>query len=293
MKNNKITTVLLFTVLSLEVICRYFGLNTYPLYIKSKDYEYALKPNQNTVIYRNKFITNEYFMRSASISSKDTSVILLIGDSVVNGGNLISHENLASTILENELTKVLKRNVRVLNISAKSWGPDNAAAFIKKYGLFNADIIFLIVSSHDAFDTMTFSNIVGVSPDHPDKNTLFATHTLLKKIYNRYFPNTINEIPVQKKWNTGFNYFKNISKFNNIPIYVYLHSTKTEQKAHTYENGGKEIIKFCNKHRITVIKGINFEQEKYYFDDIHMNDSGQLFLSKILFSYILENKNKL
>ena len=57
----------------------------------------------------------------------------------------------------------------MLNVSAGSWGPDNCAAYLRHYGLFDAKAMFLLVSSHDAHDNMDFGPVAGVHDSYPDK----------------------------------------------------------------------------------------------------------------------------
>jgi hypothetical protein len=158
-----------------EGIGRFYGLCDVPLYIKSPTYEYIHAPNQSHIIYRNHFDTNAWSMRSKAIDpQKDTTIVVLIGDSVINGGNLTDQDSLASTLLENRLTAIARRNIRVLNISGGSWGPDNAAAYLKEQGLFDADAMVLVCSSHDAYDNMTFTEVVGQHPQFPERQVLLA-----------------------------------------------------------------------------------------------------------------------
>ena len=173
--------VLLFIIIT-ELILRYvFGFCNAPLYLEDPDFEYIYAPNQSHFRFRNVVRTNEESMRSDSISASDTTVILLIGDSVINGGNPTDHNELASTILEKNLTEKLGRKIRVLNISAGSWGPDNAFAFLKKKGTFNADMICLVASSHDAYDNMSFNKIVGIFPNYPNKQYKIAIYEFYER----------------------------------------------------------------------------------------------------------------
>jgi hypothetical protein len=89
------------------------------------------------------------------LTEKNECIILGFGDSVINGGTIIDQDSLATTITENQLQNRIGNGVRFLNISAPSWGPDNCAAYLNKYGSFNARMLVLFVSSHDAHDNMT------------------------------------------------------------------------------------------------------------------------------------------
>lgn len=298
---RKTTLLLSFTILLLsvgELVGRYIGLTSYPVYIESSKFEYILKPNQNTLIYRNRVFTNEYSMRSKPLTPTDTSVVLLIGDSIIHGGNLTDQDSLATTILENNVTHTLHRNIRILNISAKSWGPDNGVAYLKEYGLFNADMIVLVVSSHDAFDNMTFRKTVGTSPDHPAKNTLLAWQMFVKKglpripflqnLFHETQPSFRDTVLNSNVFNTGFRDFQEISKKNNIPLIIYLHSSTSEIDSHKLVGGGLKIIDFCHQNQIPIIIGLGKEKPQFYEDGLHFNNQGQKFLANTLFPFILE-----
>lgn len=292
--------LILFFAIGGELVGRYYGLCTVPLYVENPKYEYIHAPNQRMYIYRNKFFTNQYSMRGNSIDvTKDTSVVLFIGDSVINGGNIMDQDSLASTILEKELTKELKKNIRVLNVSAGSWGPDNAAAYFDQYGLFNADFIVLVVSSHDAHDNMAHEKIVGVHPQFPNKQVLFAWEKIIERgrqqieerYLNKYRSSKINSdlgIGEDSTFNSGFAYFETISKKYDIPLLVYLHCTREELNTGAIMNSGTEIINFCQKDSINVIEELKLQiNQSYLRDGIHYNSRGQRFLADQLFPYLV------
>jgi hypothetical protein len=74
--------------------------------------------------------------------------------------------------------------VIVGNISAGSWGPPNMLAYARKFGLFDADVVVVVLSSHDYADAPTFTPIVGVDPSFPEHRPWCATWEAL----TRYLP---------------------------------------------------------------------------------------------------------
>lgn len=284
-----------------ESAARYFGLHQYPLFVESSEFEFIHKPNQATLIYRNKFLTNEYSMRSKQITKNDTSVVLLLGDSVVNGGNTIDQDELASTILENTLTEKMGRSIRVLNISSYSWGPDNIYAYLKKYGTFNANLMIYVCNSNDAVDHMTFGKIVGTSNMHPNKNNVFGVSKLFEKGLN-YFkgildrasgmyqikPKSLNKgISDLNNLNKGFSDLYNLSNKLNVPLLVYMHPDVEEIINKQYSSKGQSIIDFFKNKNVIILNELSLGIKKeYYKDNIHYNAEGQLFLSNNLFGPI-------
>lgn len=275
--------IVLSLIVLIELIGRYYGLTDFPLYDESKEYEYLLKPNQDVSIYRNRFITNEFSMRSKPISQEDTLVILLVGDSVLNGGNSVDHDSLASTLLENDLIRTSGKKIRVLNVSDKTWSPDNVVAYLTKYGTFHADMIILVANSGDAFDPMTFEPIVGVASTHPARNALFAWQKIIEKAWplvEDYFPGgEAAKTPIVKKKSTepvfinGFEQLNSLAKRLNIPFCIYLHRMQSELKNNEIESGGKAILDFCQANQIPV--KINQLDDNGFIDDIHLNNKGQ------------------
>ncbi len=133
----------------------YLGLGDPPLSMGDATVEYLNKPGE----YRrfgNQIYVNRYSMRSPEIDKKKADPrqlrVLVLGDSVVNGGALSDQSELATTLLVPRLEAALKRPVWVGNVSAGSWGPPNLLAYVEKFGWFQADVAVIVISSHDAAD---------------------------------------------------------------------------------------------------------------------------------------------
>ena len=179
---GKLFLIVICLLLGSEILLRIvWGFGNPMLYVPDKDFEYIYAPNQEVTRFSNKICTNEYSMRSLPLADNDSIRILKIGDSVVNGGSLTDQDSLASTILENDLSEEFKCKVRVLNISAGSWGPDNAFAYVKKYGIFKAKLMILVFSSHDLYDVMQHEAILGLDPAMPVKKPPFAIAEVVER----------------------------------------------------------------------------------------------------------------
>lgn len=276
-----------------ELIGRFYGLCNHPVFIESDAYEYNYAANQDLKIYGNHFLTNEYSMRSKPVDfENDTTVVLLIGDSVINGGSWTDHEDLASSILEKRISDYFNKNIRVLNVSCGSWGPDNSATYIEKYGIFGADLIILVVSSHDARDHMTFEKKIGTSKQ-PDKQSFLAWSRLVQLLTIKY-QNTKQKSSLPKALendylNNGFEYFRNLSVKKKIPLLLYLHASNDENKNRQSLKNKLAITQFCEENKIPYIDELQLGISNYHFrDNIHFNVQGQKFLAENLFLAIKE-----
>ena len=265
---------------------KFFGLGDMTiLFQEDPAFEYIAQPNQDKVRFGNRVIYNQYSMRSLPVQADDKCVVLGFGDSVINGGVLTDQDSLATTIVENRVKQNFASGFRFLNISAGSWGPDNCAGYLTKYGSFNARMIILFVSSHDAYDNMTFEKTVGVNQSYPEEPYPLAMLELL----DRYLkPRVIalfgeeskaDDLMINKegtKFNPGFEFFKDYTQHHNIPFLVCLHAERKEVEDGKYNAQGEEILSYCAQNNIKVISGLEIgEQLSDFRDQIHINETGQ------------------
>lgn len=288
-----------------EIILRvWLGMCNAPLYQKSGSYEYIAAPNQSGKRFGNRYHYNSFSQRSEEPDSTKT-IVLGLGDSVIFGGVMIDQDNIATSIFSRET------GMQMLNISAGSWGPDNCAAYLKENGLFGAKAMFLLVSSHDAFDNMNFQPVVGVSPSYPDQQYLSAWAELISRYI---WPRTIGKIFAHKNendpdkkvldgigihkngnvFNPGFNQLKAIADSADIPLYVCLHADIKELEESKYNEQGSMIIDWCKKNDVPCILEIKEGLEKDMFrDGIHTNEKGQRFEAGLMKKYIRIKKENL
>lgn len=285
--------LLLISELTLRKV---WGFGEMVLFRYDKDFEYIANPDQDRIRFGNRNYYNEYSMRSMPLKDEDKCIILGFGDSVINGGALTDHDSLATTIVENQLNIKTGGGVRFLNVSAGSWGPDNCAAYLEKFGDFNAKLIVLMISSHDAHDNMVYKNIVGQHEAYPDKQYALAlTEVLLKyvipkakKIINKNAPS--EDLMINKDgdgFNKGFESFKNFTQKSNVPLLVCLHAEKQEIEQQAYNSQGKEIIDYCSANGIKLISGLEVgENMEHFRDNIHLNEKGQKLWAQVLLKEI-------
>jgi hypothetical protein len=143
------------------------GLGHPPLYVADPAIEYRLRPGQDLRRFGRRFTVNRWGMRSAPLPAAKADPreyrVLVLGDSVVNGGSLTDQSQLATTRLETELADALDRPVRVGNVSCGSWGVPNLLAWADRFGLFGADAAVLVLSAQDAADVPTFAPLDPVT----------------------------------------------------------------------------------------------------------------------------------
>lgn len=292
----RIILVLLVLSILVEIGLRLlFGLCDALLYVSHNSYEYIAAPNQDGKRFGNHYHYNSYSQRSNEPDSTKT-ILLGLGDSVIYGGVQSDQDSIATSLITNKIEEI-----QMLNISAGSWGPDNCAAYLQENGTFNAKGVFLVVSSHDAYDNIDFQPVVGIHPSYPKEQYLLAWWELLDRYLwprvKSYYVRHGDLDPDQKVlktihksgsvFNPGFNELKSIADSLNIPLVVYLHAEKSELLNNNYNEEGNEIIQWAQKNNVKIVKELDYHfVESDYRDNIHINDKGQRKLAEILEEFI-------
>jgi hypothetical protein len=163
----------------------YLGLGDPPLMIADPEIEYMFAPNQSVRRFGNSIRYNGYSMRATPDFARDLVSdgefrVLLLGDSVVNGGALLDDAAIASTLLQQQLANATRHPVLVMNASAGSWGPPNLLAYVRRYGMFEAHVVVIVLNGGDDQDVFEPVSIVGTT-SFPDRRPLFATQELIER----------------------------------------------------------------------------------------------------------------
>ncbi|MDP1627051.1 hypothetical protein [Parvibaculum sp.] len=268
-------------VVLLEALARWgLGLGTPPLSITDATIEYMFAPNQDVYRFGNHQIFNEFGMRSEGVPDKKPENefrILAIGDSILNGGSLTDHEELATTLLSNN-------GVRVLNASAGSWGPQNMEAYIDKFGLFDSDLLVVVLSSHDAADVPTYKPLNQNT--HPTKAPVLALAELATRYLPRYLPifdaDTSDEDPLEndKSDSRALEAVTALAK-QPIPTCFILHPTRNEYQTGVRGAGYAAIRRAADGAKI-IDESQFIRSDAYYRDGIHLSADGQKALAEAI-----------
>jgi len=278
-----------------ELFARFvLGLGTPPLSVTHPTIEYMYKPNQDVFRFGNRFIVNEFGMRTKPFSKNRESInqirVMIFGDSVINGGNLTDHQSLATTILTAAWKEELNVDVIVGNISAGSWGPGNWLAYAKEYGFFDADLVVIVLSSHDFNDNPEFKPLNSQS--YPQVSPKFA---ILEGII-RYLPRYLRKIVPSKPEPTTEIFqeittkgiddlasFIELARESTPYVFSFQYPTRNEATSGQKDIGYKQIHETCVNSKIPIYSlhdafhmAIQNGMDPYRKNDaIHPNDIGQ------------------
>lgn len=289
-----------------ELVARfYLGLGDPPLSVADAEIEYLFKPSQDVSRFGNRIKYNAYSMRGDDFpfakSSDDELRILVLGDSVANGGSQTDQSELATQLIQGRLSEQLARPVIVGNVSAGSWGPGNLLAYLKRHGLLEADVVALVISSHDASDVPDFKPVVDVSPNFPGKKPVLALEELVFRYLPRYLPGKAapDPEPPAEQGTGAFAAIKDLQALikliqdAGVPMIIVQHASRKEL-ADGYEPGHDAIAEAAASADINTIDlGAAFQAaidsgENVYLDNMHPNAQGQAVLAEVLEEAILE-----
>jgi hypothetical protein len=297
-----VIVALIAVALLTELVARYpLGLGDPPLYVTDPEIEYLYRPNQVAHPFGKEFRTNRYGMRSDDFAPRKSRGrelrVLVYGDSVVNGGNLTSQQELATSILRRSLESELHRPVIVGNVSAGSWGMPNQFAHIRRFGLLDADIVILVWSSHDASDVPTFA---ALDPEtHPTHRPWLATLDGAIRYLPRYWQHERAPKPapppaaldVERCLHAELDILDAVRKAGAVPI-VIQHWQASEIARGWPDPGNEEIRVTAQRAGAHVYQDApSFEKsiagKQYPFrDDIHPNVQGQAVLAQLMLGAI-------
>lgn len=277
-----VVSVCFWSLVGSELFCRYYlGLGTPPLSISHPTIEYLFAPNQDLTRFGNRIVYNKWSMRNEQFSEASDprqARIMVIGDSVVNGGSLSDHSRLATTLLTDDKTLYM-------NVSAGSWGPANHLAYLQTFGFFDAKALIVVLSGHDASDLPTFGpldpNIL------PQTRPWLALGEALERYLPRYLPgratkaSTLDKIPARNVDLSPLKTMIKLAKAKGMPACIVLHHTKADRLSGTIHRGLAAIQSAAKAHGAKIVDDKNYlDPETSYRDDIHLSDDGQKSMSR-------------
>ncbi|MDF5719127.1 MAG: SGNH/GDSL hydrolase family protein [Rhizonema sp. PD37] len=294
---------------AIEMGLRTIGFGKPLIYIADEQIGYLLAPNQSTRRFGNHIAINQYSMRGDPIQKTllpSTLRVLLLGDSIANGGWWTDQAWTISSLMIRSLTPTLSQyftKVEVLNASANSWGPRNELAYLQQFGNFHSQVVVLLINTDDLFATAPTSLPVGRDRNYPDRQPAMA----LVEAFNRYLskPKPIPEMKAvydEAGDRVGFN-LEAIGKIQALThqansqfllVMTPLLREIGEPGSRDYEIKARQrLSEFCQEQKISYIDFLpvfnsNSNPKALYQDHIHLNLQGNQLVSQAIEQSVLE-----
>ena len=278
-----------------ELYARFeLGLGDPPLSVADAELDYYFAPNQccnrfgNRIVYNNVSMRCDFDVRPGS----GAKTIFVIGDSVLNGGVLTDHKNLATTILQEKLDPN-RTSVQVCNISAGSWGPGNYAAYLRRHAdlISGQDILILELNSHDLWEDIpeeTGGRNVGVDVAFPAHKPFCALwdgfhRYAVPRLRQKFGLSAVNTKVDVPRWGDDADSeiaHYNLKKLDEIYAmhvrsrYMLIYRSRAESQSGQVSLGESIFRDYAAAHGIPVIE-VALNPDTDYRDLIHPNESGQ------------------
>jgi hypothetical protein len=290
------------------------GLGNPLIYQPDETIGYLLVPNQQVWRSGNRIAINAYSMRGPDVSeqrSQQVLRVLLLGDSIANGGWWTDQDQIMSSLIQNRLQRVIDskaiaplvpfEQVEVLNASANSWGPRNQFAYLQRFGTFEAQRVLLLLNTDDLFATAPTSLPVGRDMNYPDRKPLLAWTELLK----RYLSPPPSKLQTSKE--AGDRVGANLAAIQQMNLLVEQHQGRllvamTPLLREVSDAGSREY-ELRARQRLTELTQIEQmplldflpifqttpQPEVLYRDSIHLSQRGDEWVSQKLAEWIQQS----
>lgn len=285
MKKIKYAILIFFLLIALaELTLRLMGVGDFPVYQADNKIGYIPKASQSgRFLNKNEWAFNSLHMGVSNEFEKSNRLTsLLIGDSIVLGGNPIPQKDKLGPQLQNLIHKP------VWPISAGSWSIRNELEYLRQHNdvINSINRIIFILNSGD------FKNSAS-SWKNPLTHPLDKPYLITWYIFNKYLLRLsfVSEIEIQNKavadgnWKKEFSYF--LSKHKDKEVYIFLYPDKSEMVKNDFsalKKYRKELLLLQGKSNLKIYN--IFDDPRWnssiYRDGIHPNIDGYKVLAKIL-----------
>lgn len=145
---------------------------------------YIIKPNQNVFRFFGHTYINRYGMRSGEVPAHripHTLRLMFVGDSIAYGTTQVDQNAIFTQIVRRELPSIVHEPVEVLNASAGAWAIDNELSYVRSRGIFQSDIVLLVLNDGDLNQPRSTIAQIG------DNTPVSRPATAIGELYTRYF----------------------------------------------------------------------------------------------------------
>ncbi len=202
--------------------------------------------------------------------------VLVLGDSIVNGGVMIDQAETATAIataadpLQREWTQA----------AVGGWGTSNELAWLRAYGDRVAPVrVVLVISAHDLTETLA-PELLG-STTHPKRKPFCAVADLIGTYGGRLLPRVDPTVRDRARCETALAGIVDWCNARRLPLAVVVHQGRDENAA---TPGVSDAMALCRRLGVEPVTDFTEQGKKVgmYIDGLHLSRSGQRHLAGIL-----------
>lgn len=312
------------TLIATEIVLRIgLGLGN-PVLSQADSYTgYRFQPNQKLSRFGKRIEYNQYSQRSNPIKlekPQGTLRILMVGDSVLNGGSPIDQAQIITERLKSKL-QTSEKPIEILNASAGSWGIGNHLGYLREFGTFQSDAVILQIGTHDLTQPTSKSDRVGHDPNYPTHSPvlamqeaivryalpnlsgLFASHSHLSNSGKILSLTDIIDVASQpeQQFQQNMEILKQtvaLVQSKQIPIYVIFTPNRDDLVPTAKTPDFKlRFLKILETLKVPVFDTHKFWSNQptatvksYFRDGVHLNESGNEAVANLVFTQLCIEK---
>ena len=270
-------------ILALELLIRLSGFDQVPLYSYDSTIGYVVKPNQEgSFLRRNDWAFNELSMAGRRpFQPSDQVDLLVIGDSVVYGGNLYAeHERLGSVLSG-------QTQWQVWSAAAGSWGLQNQLTYLMRHPQVarKVDAIVFVVNEGD-FDAPSSWTSERSHPTHmPGLRLIY----LLRKF--GIFPDVRGVPAPVPPWRSLAASLKAWAAQQSVPVMFVYYPTKAEEEAGACGSDGVKRMLGYAGFKPSCLTDSPSWSKSLYRDDIHPSAEGNVELAQFIVTAVASDES--
>ena len=268
-----------------EIAARAVGIIDFPLYDADNVIGYIPKANQQgRFLQKNEWQFNELHMGSGPFKPSAKNDLLLIGDSIVLGGNPVSQPDR----LGQQLEKALSDKASVWPISAGSWSIRNELTYLRENPtvVTNVDQLVFVLNSGDLVDEASSWRFEETHPrSYPVSALWYALNKYVIK-QDRSQPYLPEMLVPKGSWKEDLTAFLKTPGVAGKPITFVIYPDINEI-ATPAQPGGRLKSMQTSLSELGNFRYIHVDQDKrweksLYRDGIHPNTEGNKILASII-----------
>jgi hypothetical protein len=269
-----------------ELGCRLSGLNDIPVYTRSPSVSYFMSPGQRGVfLNRNHwYVNNAGFNNDREFSGRHPYT-LLVGDSIICGGNVIDYSDRAGTIA----AKISGQDVWVA--ANGGGGVPNETEYLFAHGqaLRNADNLVFVYDGGDLSGLTKWSGELTF----PTKPPTFVSLYVLRRYFIPHAPE-LPPLPAQVASNGDSAWVRQLDRLLSVYrgriVFILYVDKRGLLDARTWATGTNEIRAYAKRHsdrmEIVDIRALGVWNSGLYRDGLHPNVKGHAVLGRVIANVI-------
>lgn len=273
-----------------EASVRLIGVTDFPIYIRSDSIKYYLKPNQHGAFLNvnHWYVNAQGFDNNSSFLSSHPDC-MLVGDSVVYGGNPVDYKDRVGTVAAN----IWKHRIWVA--SAGGWSLLNELAFLQMHlaQVQTMQTVVFVLNNGDFGAAAPWTGNLAYPTYHP----IFASYYIARRyVLPRLLPSLFShpsELPQvndssQLMYDTKIDpdLVKFLHEYSGNIVIVLYPDRENRENGRLWDANTAGIRRFVHSHSGR-IKLVDFKKDpawvlSMYRDGIHPNNRGARILAKVV-----------